>query len=108
MHNSVFRTEPLPYMQRTTSSEKSVEPVRYAKCESQARWELNGTDMDEIIDSLWKESQVAELLNCSRRHVGNLRVRGTIRFLRVGGMVRFIPTHVQEDIRRLEMRRKSQ
>ena len=62
--------------------------------------------MDEIIGPLWKETQVAGLLNCSRRHVGNLRVRGAIRFLRVGGMVRFIPKHVQEDIKRLEVQRK--
>ena len=61
-----------------------------------------------VEDTLLKERQVAELLNCSPRHVGNLRARGIIRYLRVGGAVRFILKHLQEDIERLEVPRKSQ
>jgi excisionase family DNA binding protein len=101
----VIRVAP-PIAQRTTSHENSVEHVRGKIANFGKQWESIETRVNEIIDSLWKENQVAKLLNCSRRHVGNLRARGAIRFLRVGGTVRFIPKHVQEDIRRLEIRSK--
>ena len=101
----VIRVAP-PIAQRTTSHENSVEHVRGKIANFGKQWESIETRVNEIIDSLWKENQVAKFLNCSRRHVGNLRARGAIRFLRVGGTVRFIPKHVQEDIRRLEIRSK--
>jgi excisionase family DNA binding protein len=67
----------------------------------------NKTERMNEIAPLWKEGHVARLLNCSRRNVGNLRARGVLRFFRVGGLVRFNPKHVQEDLKRLEVQKNS-
>lgn len=47
---------------------------------------------------LLRPNDVAKLLNCSLSQVYNLKDKGELRWLRVGGMVRFRPEDVEEFI----------
>jgi excisionase family DNA binding protein len=43
---------------------------------------------DDVLQC-YGEAEAATLLSCSRRHLGNLRARGLIRFTRIGKRVVF-------------------
>lgn len=57
----------------------------------------------EGLDGLWTTEELAQFLDCSQRHVFNLRKRGLPHF-RIGDMVRFVPSRVMAWLERCDTR----
>jgi hypothetical protein len=54
--------------------------------------------------SLLTEKQVAQMANCSPRHVVNLRLRGQLSFVKLGRLVRYRPSDVERCLDRMTIK----
>ena len=55
----------------------------------------------KVNSSLNTEKQEAQRLNCSPRHLVNLRLRGQIPFVKLGRLVRYRPSDVDRALEKL-------